>query len=113
MLHPFLMSLLAIEGEQAQESPGFPWPLFIGIGAIFYFILIRPASKDRKRRETLLDNLSKGDKVLTSSGIFGTVAQVQDNVVTLQVADGVRLRFSKSSIQGLVEEEGVKPATEK
>ena len=113
MLYPFLMSILAVQGEQAQETPGFPWPLFVGIGAIFYFILIRPASKDRKRREVLLDNLSKGDKVLTSSGIFGTVAQVQDNVVTLQVADGVRLRFSKSSIQGLAEEEGVKPATEK
>ena len=113
MLHPFLMSILAVQGEQAQESPGFPWPLFVGIGAIFYFILIRPASKDRKRREALLENLSKGDKVLTSSGMFGTVAQVQDNVVTLQVADGVRLRFSKSSIQGLVDEEGEKSAAEK
>ena len=113
MLHPFLMSLLAVQGEQAQETPGFPWPLFIGIGAIFYFILIRPASKDRKHREALLANISKGDKVVTSSGLYGTVAQVQENVVTLQVADGVRLRFSKTAIQSIVDEESEKPAAEK
>lgn len=111
MLHPLLTSILAFEDEP-PEAPS-SLPLLIGIGAIIYLVLLRPASKDRKRREALLANIAKGDKVIMSSGLFGTVAQVQDNVVTVQVADGVRLRFSKSAIQGLVEEESEKPAAEK
>ena len=77
----------------------------LAIMAIFYFILIRPERKKQKQRAIMLGGMRKGDKVMTSSGIHGTVAQVQDDVVTVQVADGVRLRFSRAAIQQILESE--------
>jgi len=80
--------------------------------AVFYFMIIGPERKQRKKREEMLRNIQKGAKVMTTGGIYGTVSQVQDQVVTLQVAEGVRMRFALSSIQNVVEEpaETAKPA---
>ncbi len=72
----------------------------IAIFAIFYFVLIGPERKNRKRREEMLKKLEKGDKVLTTGGMFATVAAIQeDNSVTLLLDEGVRVRFSRASIQ--------------
>lgn len=90
-------------GDPAPPSGGFGSFLpFILIGLVFYFVLIAPDRKNRKKREAMLAELKKGDRVMTSSGMFGSVAQVQDDVVTLQVADGVRLRFSRQAIQSII-----------
>lgn len=72
---------------------------FILMFAVLWFVMIRPEQKARKKRQEMLAKLAKGDKVMTTGGLFGTVAQIQDDVVTLQVADGVRLRFARSAIQ--------------
>ena len=77
----------------------------IAIFAIFYFVLIGPERKARKKREEMLKKLSKGDKVMTSSGIYGSVVNIQDNVVTLQIDEGVRVRFSRASIQEVQQDE--------
>ena len=68
---------------------------------VFWFIVVRPEKKNRKARETMLEGLTKGDPVVTSGGIHGTVAAVKDDVVTIQVADGVRLRFSVHAVQSV------------
>ena len=83
-------------------SGGFLVPL-IGVIVIFYFVLIRPEKKKQKERQALLNEMKKGDKVMTTSGIYGTIAQIQDEVVTVQVADGVRIRFAKGAVQNLLE----------
>src|SRR5262249_39032583 len=57
--------------------------------AIFYFFMIGPERKQRKKREQMLANLEKGAKVMTTGGLYGSIAQIQDQVVTLQIADGV------------------------
>jgi len=88
-------------------GPSWLLPMVL-VGAIFWFVLIRPERQQRKRREVLLAALEKGDKVMTNGGLYGTVAQVQGDVVTLQVADGVRLRFTRQAIQGKVVEEKAK-----
>ena len=67
-----------------------------GIGA-----LIAPERKRRKKHEALLSQLKKGDEVITNAGLYGQVVQIQDQVVTLQVADGVRMKFSLQAVQGL------------
>ena len=72
---------------------------------VFYFFMIGPERKQRKKREQLLSNLQKGQKVMTTGGMYGTVAQVQDQVVTLQIADGVRVRYALSSVQSVIEDE--------
>ena len=68
---------------------------------VFWFIVVRPEKKNRKAREAMLEGLTKGDPVVTSGGIHGTVAAIKDDVVTIQVADGVRLRFSVHAVQSL------------
>ena len=72
---------------------------------VFYFFMIGPERKQRKKREQLLANLQKGQKVMTSGGMYGTVAQVQDQIVTLQIADGVRVRYALSSVQSVIDDE--------
>jgi preprotein translocase YajC subunit len=89
-----------------QSSPGFPNPmLFLVIGALFWFLILGPERKNKKRRQAMLDALSKGDEVMTTGGLFGRVSKVDEHEVILVVADGVRLRFSRAAVQGLREEE--------
>ena len=86
-------------GQTGAPSGGYSLLPFLLIGIVFWVVLIGPERKNRKKREAMLAQLQKGDKVVTTSGMHGTVAQVQDEVVTLQVADGVRLKFSRQAVQ--------------
>jgi len=72
---------------------------FILIGAVFYFLLIRPQQKKMKQHREMLSAVRRGDKVLTGGGIFGTVTKVlNDNEITVEIAEGVRVRVARSSI---------------
>jgi preprotein translocase subunit YajC len=86
------------------------WVPLILCMAVFYFVMIGPERKQRKKRESMLANLEKGAKVMTTGGMYGTVTQMQDQVVTLQIADGVRVRYALSAIQSVIEDE---PASDK
>jgi preprotein translocase subunit YajC len=83
---------------------------FLLIFAVFYFIVILPARKQQKRKETMISELKKGDRVVTTGGIYGTVAGVEDQSVLLKVADNVKIRISKSAIAGPVGGDGGAPA---
>lgn len=70
----------------------------IAIFVIFYFLLIRPQQKSQKRHKELLKSLKKGDRVLTSGGIYGTIYKLRGDDVTLQIAENVRIRILRSAI---------------
>ena len=91
-------------GAAQPQPPGgnFLIPLLL-IGAIFYFVLILPEKKKQKQRQALLDGIKKGDQVMTASGLFAQVVQVQDEVITLQAAEGVRLRFNRGAVQSVID----------
>ena len=74
-------------------------PLLL-VGLIFYFIVIRPGSRERKQREAQIKALKKHDKVVTNAGIHGTVVALDEDTVTLRVDEknNVRMRFSRSAI---------------
>ena len=72
-------------------------PFVIMLGA-FYFFLIRPQQKQQKQRQTMLDALKKGDKVLTVGGILGEIVALKDNYVTLKIADKVEIKVTRSGI---------------
>jgi preprotein translocase subunit YajC len=97
------------------EDSGLPsWFPFLLIGGLFYLILIRPQAKEQKRRKAVLNALKKGDEVMTNAGIYGKVVVASGDVVTLQVADGVRMRFSRAAISGVIgpkdeDDEGAAP----
>jgi preprotein translocase subunit YajC len=100
---------LLVQGaeEPAAREPSsglggsFLVPMLVIFG-IFYFVLIMPERRKQKQRQALLGGLKKGDRVMTSGGIYGSVAQIQEDVVTLQVADGVRMRFNRVAVQNIL-----------
>ncbi len=76
-------------------------PFFIAIFAIFYFLLIRPQQKERKRREEMLASLKKGDRVVTAGGLVGTIVGLNEQTLTLKIADSVRVECLRSAVTGL------------
>lgn len=80
---------------------------FILIFGIFYFLVILPQQRQRRKVQDMLSNLKTGDRVITSGGIYGTIVGFRDlNVVQLQVASQVKLEVVKSAITGLESPEG-------
>ena len=74
----------------------------IMIFAVFYFLLIRPQQKKAKEHQAFLAALKKGDQVVTNGGIHGTITGITDRVVTLEIADNVRIKVSRPYIAGSV-----------
>jgi preprotein translocase subunit YajC len=71
---------------------------FAAIFAIFYFLLIRPQQKQRRDREAMLSAVKRGDRVVTTSGIHGTVVAINEHVITLKIADQVRVDFDRGAL---------------
>lgn len=71
---------------------------FVIMLAVLYFFLIRPQQKQQKERQSMLDALNKGDKVVTIGGIFGEIVSLEDNYVTLKVANETEIKVSRSGI---------------
>ena len=97
--------ILAMAGNptgQQTGGGGIVSSLFvlIAIFVIFYILLIRPQQKQQKKLQEMRASLKKGDKVITSGGIYGTVLGITDETVSLQVADKVKIDIAKSSIAG-------------
>ncbi len=73
-------------------------PPLLAMFAIFYFLLIRPQQKKQKERDSMLDSLKEGNNVLTTGGLYGKIKKIKDDVITLQIADNVRVKISKDSV---------------
>ncbi len=67
---------------------------------VFYFLLIRPQQKRTKEHRDFLGALEKGEEVITTGGIYGRVTGITDSVVTLEIADKVRIKIQKANIAG-------------
>lgn len=92
----------------AAAQPGILEQVVIPFGfvfLIFYFLIIRPQSKRQKKQAEMLKNLKRGESVLTSSGILGRIEGLTEGFVTLEIADGVRIKMLRSQISGLANEE--------
>ena len=94
--------ILAQGGGGGGSNPFMTFLPIILIFVIFYFLLIRPQQKRQKEHQNMLDRISKGDRVVTSGGMYGTVVGVKDNIVVLRIADEVKVEFSKSSVSGII-----------
>jgi preprotein translocase subunit YajC len=68
------------------------------IFVVFYFFMIRPQVKKQKELKTFRDSLNKGDKIVTTGGIYGKIAEIKDNIVTIEVEEKMKLRIDKSAI---------------
>lgn len=72
--------------------------MFAAIFFIFYFMIIRPQQKRAKEREKLLASVQKGDKVILSSGLYGTVAGLDEKTVLIDVGNNIKMKFDRSAI---------------
>lgn len=102
---------------QAQAQPGAQAPSGIAqifasplvmmgiIFAIIYFLIMRPQQKKQRELQQMIRNLKKGDRVVTASGIYGTVTALDEKIVALQVDDKVRIKVSRQSVAALSDED--------
>jgi preprotein translocase subunit YajC len=93
-------------GAPVSNSPlaqffggGMSFPIMMALMfGIMYFMLIRPQNADRKKLQEAIEKLQKGDKVLTTSGMFATVVSVETDRLVLKIADDTKVEFAKSSV---------------
>jgi preprotein translocase subunit YajC len=80
--------------------------MFGAIFLIFYFMIIRPQQKRSKEREKMLSNLEKGDKVVTSGGIHGIIAGLEEKTALLQISDSLKVKIERSAITNVIAKKG-------
>lgn len=109
-MNELLLSTVAQEAPEGSESPpgllgaGSPLFMMLIIFGIFYFLLIRPQQKQAKEHQLKLSRLKKGDEVVTTGGLIGTIFALTDTILTLEIADKVRVRVLRGQIASLVSE---------
>jgi len=77
---------------------GGPLPMLVLMFAIFYFLLIRPQQKKQKAHKAMLDALKKGDKVWTNGGILGSIVDIDDDNLTIEIATGVNVVIKRGFV---------------
>ena len=92
-------------GGQAGQAGGIAGflPIII-LFAIFYFLLIRPQQKKAKEHKEMIANLKKGNRVVTSGGIFGTIISLDDTTVGLEIAEKVKIKVARANVAGLIKD---------
>lgn len=85
---------------------------FVLMFVIFYFLLIRPQQKKTKEHREMLNNLKKGDRIITGGGLHGRITGVSDTTLTVEIAEKVRVKVNRNSVAGAVQT-GSQPAPSK
>ncbi len=100
MIYQTLFTLAQASKPDATQTSALGSMLipFICIGVIFYFLIIRPQTKRQKEQEKLIKSLKTGDKVVTSGGIHGLIANVKETTVIIKIADSVKIEVDKSAV---------------
>ena len=90
--------LMAQSAPGAEANPIMTFLPLILIIVVFYFFMIRPQMKRQKELTTFRNSIAKGDKVVTTGGIYGKIIELKDTTVLLQVDDNVKIRVDKAAI---------------
>ncbi len=87
-----------LQNQPPQGSGWMTWAMLILIVVVMWFFMIRPQRKQQKELQNFRDSLKKGDKVVTIGGIYGTVVEIKDKTVLIEVDSNVKLRVDKNSL---------------
>lgn len=96
--------LFAFQAQNGGGSLVSTLIMFGAIFAIFYFMIIRPQQKRAKEREALLNSIKKGDKVITSGGLHGVIAGLEEKTVLLDLGNNIKVKIERSAIATVVSE---------
>ncbi|MCA1559853.1 MAG: preprotein translocase subunit YajC [Acidobacteria bacterium] len=110
MPYPFEPFVVAMAG-QGQPGTLMNFLPFIMILAIFYFLILLPMKRRQTKVKEFQESLKVGDKIVTTSGIYGQITRVTDKSVQLQIADKVRIDISRAAIGGYQGQDPVVPET--
>ena len=77
--------------------------MFVVLGLMFYFMMIRPQQKQKKEQENLMKNLKTGDKVLMASGILGIISNVKEKTVMVKIADNVKIEVLRTAVSAVLQ----------
>ena len=101
-----LITLLVFIGgcvPREEGEGGFDWTIIIFllvIFGIFYFLIIRPQRRRQKQHDELMQELKRGDKVITTGGIYGVIESLSDDSVVLKIESGATIRVARDSVAG-------------
>ena len=103
-----LTALLALLGgclpaPEGGQSQGFDWTIILFmtlIFGVFYLLMIRPQRKKQKEHQEMVQELQKGDKVITAGGIYGQIESLNDESIVLKIESGATIRIARSSVVG-------------
>lgn len=99
----FISDAMAAAAPAAQQAPGIEGMLFpVGVLLFFYFLFLRPQSKRAKEKKQMLATMTKGTEVVTSGGILGKVADLDDNFVKLEIGDNLFIQVQRHSIENIM-----------
>jgi len=101
-------SALAMGGAPSGQEPrsgmfGLFVPLLL-MFVVLYIFMIRPAQKKQKEKDRMLNSLKRGDRIVTSGGIYGDIQQVKENTVVVRIADNVKIEMQKGSVSARLSE---------
>lgn len=89
--------------EGGEEGDGSQWTMIIFLVALFaimYFLMIRPQRKKQKEHQQLMEELRRGDRVITAGGIYGVVESTSEDSIVIKVESGTTIRVARSSVAG-------------
>jgi preprotein translocase subunit YajC len=106
LLCPALTMAQAAGGDPMKSMFGSVLPMMLVMFAIIYFLMIRPEQKKQKARLKMINEMKKGDKVLTIGGMYGTVAGFKDDIINVKIADNTVVDVAKSAVSSVVTKDG-------
>ncbi|MBC8210722.1 MAG: preprotein translocase subunit YajC [Gammaproteobacteria bacterium] len=94
----FISDAIAQAAPATQSDPLMSFLPLVILFVVFYFLLIRPQQKKAKEHKTMVQNLSKGDEIVTQGGILGKVTDVSENILTCKIADNVEVKVQSHAV---------------
>ena len=85
-------------GSEGGKSPASFYIMMLLIIVVFYFFMIRPQVKKQKETRTFRDALKKGDKIITTGGIYGKINNISENIITMDIGNNVTIKVDKNAI---------------
>ncbi len=98
MMNLMNVLLMAPPAAGSNPNPVMQFLPLILIGIVFYFFMIRPQTKKMKDQKTFIENIKKGDKVVTIGGIHGKIADINEDTYLLEIENGVKMKIDKVSV---------------